>query len=188
MNRSRHKPETNLTKMGRKNTKNIKRNSGGSAAEAPWKIPFALGLALGSFITYFALPYIPSMQRMVDIADDAVTSVKNEKLQELKFTFYDDLKTAEIEVSDSQVETNQIKKPSYFLQAGSFQSIDDAENQRIELLLLNLDSKIEAVTNSSGERWHRVLVGPLESKAKVATSRAKLSQNQIDSFLLERSM
>ena len=27
--------------MGRKNTKNIKRDSSGSAAEAPWKIPFA---------------------------------------------------------------------------------------------------------------------------------------------------
>ena len=174
--------------MGQKNTKNTKRDNSGSSTAATWKIPFALGLTLGASIAFFCMPYIPSMQRMVDIADDAVTSVKNEKLPELKFTFYNDLKTAEIEVSDSQIETENIKKSLYFLQAGSFQSLDDAENQRIELLLLNLDSKIEAVTSSSGERWHRVLVGPFANKAKVSSSRAKLSQNQIDSFLLERSM
>ena len=188
MNRLRQKPETIWTLMGQKNTKNTKRDNGAFGIIGPWKMPFAVGLAVGISITYFGLPYIPSMQKMVDIADNAVKSAKNEKLPELKFTFYNDLKTAEIEISDSQIVTDKITKRSYFLQAGSFQSIEDAENQRIELLLLNLDSKIEAVTSSSGERWHRVLVGPFANKAKVSSSRAKLSQNQIDSFLLERPM
>ena len=83
---------------------------------------------------------------------------------------------------------SQKKTYSYLLQAGSFKYVKDAENLRVELLLLNLDAAIEAVTLGSGEVWQRVLVGPFSNMSKVAAARTKLAQNRIDSLLLKREI
>ncbi|MBT6779648.1 MAG: carbamoyl-phosphate synthase small subunit, partial [Porticoccaceae bacterium] len=40
----------------------------------------------------------------------------------------------------------------------------------------------------SGVVWHRVLVGPFANTSKMASARAKLAQNEIDSLLLKRSL
>jgi len=114
----------------------------------------------------------------------------NNKLSDLTFTFYNELKNAEIAVSDERLDAgvSPQKSYSYLLQAGSFKYVKDAENLRVQLLLLNLDAAIEAVTLGSGEVWQRVLVGPFSDMSKVAAARTKLAQNRIDSLLLKREI
>ena len=73
------------------------------------------------------------------------------------------------------------------MQAGSFKNVQDAENFKVQLLLLNLPAESERVTSKNGDIWHRVLVGPFVNTSKMASARAKLAQNEINSLLLKRS-
>ena len=112
-------------------------------------------------------------------------------IQELKFDFYTLLKDNEILIPDDQeAQSNSInpdKNAQYLLQAGSFKNVQDAENRKVQLLLLNLPAVNERVTSKNGDIWHRVLVGPFVNTSKIASARAKLAQNEIDSLLLKRS-
>jgi len=74
----------------------------------------------------------------------------------------------------------------YVLLAGSFPNIQDAENLKVELLLMNLSAESESVKSKNGDIWHRVLVGPFTDTLKMASARAKLYQNNIDSLKLKR--
>ena len=52
----------------------------------------------------------------------------------------------------------------YFLQAASFRHRDDADAMRARLLLEGMQVAVNAVARPGGGTWHRVLVGPFESK------------------------
>lgn len=76
----------------------------------------------------------------------------------------------------------------YVLQAGSFKHSADADSVRARLLLLNMRASIEKVSPSPGETWHRVLVGPFTNLSELASARAVLTQNGIDSIQLKRRL
>jgi len=108
-----------------------------------------------------------------------------------RFDFYTLLKESEIIVPDDEpvasTQTSQAEDPYvYVLQTGSFKNAGDADSLRAQLLLLNLNASVESVDIHPGEKWHRVLVGPLESRSALAASRTKLAENGIDSLLLKR--
>jgi len=115
--------------------------------------------------------------------------VEKADLKELKFDFYTLLKETEILVPDDQDSANTAdpeKDAVYVLQAGSFKNIRDAENLKVELLLMNLSAESESVKSKNGDIWHRVLVGPFTDTSKMASARAKLAENNIDSLKLKR--
>ena len=115
--------------------------------------------------------------------------VEKADLKELKFDFYTLLKETEILVPDDQDSANTTdpeKDAVYVLQAGSFKNIRDAENLKVELLLMNLLAESESVKSKNGDIWHRVLVGPFTDTSKMASARAKLAENNIDSLKLKR--
>ena len=108
-----------------------------------------------------------------------------------RFDFYTLLKESEIIVPDDEpvanIQSPQAEDPYvYVMQTGSFKSAAEADSLRAQLLLLNLNASVEAVDITPGERWHRVLVGPLESRSMLASARSKLAENGIDSLLLKR--
>ncbi|HIG66233.1 MAG TPA: hypothetical protein EYQ44_00115 [Porticoccaceae bacterium] len=149
---------------------------------------FMSGLVIGALIMYF-FPLIndstPSetaaaVNEIVDKAD----------LKELKFDFYTLLKETEILVPDDQDsdnKTEQGKDAVYVLQAGSFKNVRDAENLKVQLLLMNLSVESERVKSKNGDIWHRVLVGPFTDTSKMASARAKLAENNIVSLKLKRN-
>jgi cell division protein FtsN len=99
------------------------------------------------------------------------------------------LKETEILVPDDQDSANATDPEIdavYVLQAGSFKNIRDAENLKVELLLMNLLAESESVKSKNGDIWHRVLVGPFTDTSKMASARAKLAENNIDSLKLKR--
>ena len=107
-----------------------------------------------------------------------------------RFDFYKLLPEQSIEV---EVEPAEIERPRaadtaselYLLQAGSFRQREDAERRRAELLLLGLDPRIEETSGDNG-RWHRVYVGPFDSRSQMAKARSLTAGQDIDTLLLKR--
>lgn len=74
----------------------------------------------------------------------------------------------------------------YLLQVGSFANPADADRLRAQLIMLNLDARIEKVTIRNGELWHRVMVGPFTDQARLNTARSTLVANQYNALMLKR--
>ncbi|MDZ7828865.1 MAG: SPOR domain-containing protein [Halofilum sp. (in: g-proteobacteria)] len=72
---------------------------------------------------------------------------------------------------------------TYFLQVGSFQKSEQADRMKAKVSLLGLDVDIQSV-NVSGERWHRVRIGPYADPAKLGAVQRRLRENDIDYLVL----
>ena len=159
-----------------------------AAQEKSSRPAFIAGLLIGAAVMYFVPPMLdntasPSTSVVGDL-------VEKTNIQELKFDFYTLLKDNEILIPDNQDTQSSLAKTEadsqYTLQVGSFKKTQDAENFKVELILLNLPAKNERVKNEDGEIWHRVSVGPFANTSKMASARAKLAQNDINSLVLKR--
>ena len=71
------------------------------------------------------------------------------------------------------------ERVTYYLQAGAFREIDDAENTRAKLALLGFEASISEKPNESGV-LHRVRVGPFPQVDAMNKARAKLIDSGID--------
>lgn len=115
-------------------------------------------------------------------------SVKNQE-QKPRFDFYHMLKENEVPVAHngSKAErVNKTKPPRIFiLQVASFKTAKDAEQLKVELILMNLEARSETVTVRNGEVWHRVLVGPFDSRSKLAKARSSLISNGHQALVME---
>ena len=67
----------------------------------------------------------------------------------------------------------------YFLQAGAFREMEDAENTRAKLALLGFEANISEKANESGV-LHRVRIGPFPQVESMNKARAKLIDSGID--------
>jgi cell division protein FtsN len=71
------------------------------------------------------------------------------------------------------------EKYVYYLQAGAFREVADAENARAKLALLGFEATVSDHTNSTGV-LHRVRMGPYNQVETMNKVRSKLSENGID--------
>lgn len=67
----------------------------------------------------------------------------------------------------------------YYLQAGAFREVADAENARAKLALLGFEANISDRTTDTGV-LHRVRVGPYHQVEAMNKARAKLSESGVD--------
>ncbi|MFV8836319.1 SPOR domain-containing protein [Aquisalimonas sp.] len=74
--------------------------------------------------------------------------------------------------------------PHYMVQAGSFQSHEDADRMKANLALIGVQANIESVEVDTGETWHRVRIGPFADRDRVDSLRSQLEDNNVDSILL----
>jgi cell division protein FtsN len=86
---------------------------------------------------------------------------------------------------EKSVETIQMEH--YFLQAGSFKSTNDAENQKAKLALLGVVADIQSADLAERGIWYRVRVGPFIRMTKVEEVRASLQLNGIDTHFIKIS-
>ena len=108
--------------------------------------------------------------------------------QKPRFDFYHMLKENEVPVAAPRGGETQAKpKPEriFILQVASFKKAEDAEQLRVELLLLNLDARTEEVKVRNGEIWHRVLTGPFKSRSQLAKARSTLISNGHQALVME---
>lgn len=112
---------------------------------------------------------------------------------EPRFNFYTILPELEVmipeneirppETSAREVDDSRSAGKRYILQAGSFQSSDDAERLKASLALLGLEAAINKVT-INGRAWHRVRIGPLE-KRDLYQNLNLLQQNNVNAMAME---
>lgn len=108
-----------------------------------------------------------------------------------KFDFYKILPGGEEPVSDKDLQRMQAAKSQpgagdvYYLQAGSFQSPADADNQKAKLAVIGLDSSVEPANVPDKGVWYRVRLGPYTRVDDINKVRQTLAQNGIDANLVK---
>jgi cell division protein FtsN len=149
------------------------------------------GAVLGAFIMF--LVYLSG------IAPSSTSEIKNPVADQTqpqtavpkpRFDFYQLLKESEVVVqqtpnTEPKTQPDQ-QQQEYILQVGSFKRSKDADRLRAELILMNLQARVETVTVRNGETWHRVLVGPFQSQSRLAKARSTLVSNDINPLLQKR--
>ncbi len=105
-----------------------------------------------------------------------------------RFEFYKILPEAEEPVAERQLKQAAQRSSSqdkYFLQAGSFQKADDADNLKAKLAMLGVEASVQAADLPEKGIWHRVRVGPFASISDSDRVRASLQQNGVQSSLIK---
>ena len=106
-----------------------------------------------------------------------------------QFDFYTLLpeRTMELDIEPAEATVTRSSKAteSFLLQAGAFKQRADAEARRAQLLMLNLDPRIEE-SNSDNGRWFRVYLGPYQSHSRLNKARKLTAGENIDTLLLKR--
>lgn len=72
-----------------------------------------------------------------------------------------------------------------WLQAGSFQNEQDADNLKAKLALLGVEARIQTQEIPDKGLWHRVRVGPFTNPAEIDKIRAQLKTNGIESSVVK---
>lgn len=102
------------------------------------------------------------------------------------FDFYTILPEMEVVVPEAQKNTRPNVKPGvYLLQVASFRNFGDADGMKARLALLGVESKIETVTSSDKEVWHRVRVGPYSDARELNKIRTRLLNNNINAIMIQ---
>ena len=105
-----------------------------------------------------------------------------------RFEFYKILPGAEEPVTEQQFKQaaqKPLSKDKYFLQAGSFQNADDADNLKAKLAMLGVEASVQAADLSEKGIWHRVRIGPFTKIDDINQVRASLQQNGVQSSLMK---
>ncbi len=111
-----------------------------------------------------------------------------------RFDFYTILPSQEVVVPDRAPPAKKKEKPDdkktkpvpegvYYLQAGSFRKIDEANSMRARVILLGTEASIQSVTMDR-DTWHRVRVGPYTDLARLREVRQRLRDNKIETLLI----
>ena len=175
----------------RKNTSNkprTNRRQSKKSNRAPTWAWIVIGLLLAGLISllFFLANSSDSPQALPKAQPHPAKKMKASPPQP-RFDFYEILKEREITVPDRSAEiTASIPKDiDYFLQAGSFRRDQEADKLRVELLLSNMEAKIES-SSKNGQTWYRVIAGPFKTRSKMAKARSILASRGMSPLLLKR--
>ena len=184
------------------NRRGVKTTSGGIPA---WL--WLLGGILIGLVTAVALMlkgYLPEIKQHLPSVDNEPPGViesalideeNNEtaKPKKPRYDFFTVLPEMEVVVPEQELsrkaKPTQDTKPgsgqdSYILQAGSFRSEAEAEQMKARLALLGSIATVQAVTVND-QTWHRVRIGPFKGARKADEIRRMLSDNTIDTLVLQ---
>jgi cell division protein FtsN len=108
-----------------------------------------------------------------------------------QFDFYTILPEKEVVVPEYEIKTRtreervgKAKETHYIMQAGSFKTFTEADQLRIKLASMGIESKVQKAKVGS-VNWYRVKMGPYTQTASINTIRARLRQNGIDVIITE---
>lgn len=95
--------------------------------------------------------------------------------------------TEPIETPVTEPTPPPVSSARFLLQAGSFRGSEKAEVLRARILLLGLSCRTQEVTVQGGGVWHRVFVGPYDSRQQMEQAAAQLRAQDIDPLPLYRA-
>ena len=123
--------------------------------------------------------------KQISDSNDSQTEDTNEKP---RFEFYKILPGNEEPVTEKQFQ-KAAQQPSlkdkYYLQAGSFQDTEDAENLKARIAMLGMEAYVQSADLSEKGMWHRVRVGPFTKIDAINKARSSLLQSGIKANLIK---
>lgn len=158
--------------------------------QTPGWLLFVAGVVVGAFAASFYFIKNPTSAPVPE--PKPAPKVEENKTPKPRFDFYKLLQESETIVPASETiseekPTADQDKTEYILQVGSFPKAQDADKLRAQLIMLNLDARVETVEIRKGEVWHRVVVGPFNTQAELSTARSQLVNNQYNALVLKRA-
>jgi len=111
-------------------------------------------------------------------------------LERPRFDFYKMLPSGEEAIPPPARKAEPAPAPSVpteplYLQAGSFQKSEDADNLRAKLALLGVDASVQAVNIPDKGTLHRVRIGPFMKPEEMNRARSLLAENGIQARLVK---
>jgi len=79
----------------------------------------------------------------------------------------------------AEIPASSIGQESYYLQAGSFNSANEAEQRRAAVLLLGLEAFIVERQNADGVSGHRVRIGPFFDHKRLTEAKKRLRRGSV---------
>lgn len=160
-----------------------------SNSKVPGWVWLFTGTILGAFIMF--LMRLSELQPQADDHRQAhrIEAVESEPRKQPRYDFYKMLKDTEVPVTAARpaaTPKKEVDDSLYLLQVASFKTASDAEQVRAEMVLLNLNARVETAKSSGGSTWHRVIVGPFESRSQMAKAQSTLYDNRYAPMLLKR--
>ncbi len=159
-------------------------------------ITLLTAIALALFLYYLA-QLGPKTKETVNRPDQTSSAAKVPKQKknikapatEETYDFYTLLPESEViapkveEYSSTMKDTES--ETAYLLQAGSFRNRSDADRLRAKLIMHGLDVRMQAVKSGDGSTWHRILLGPFESRSKLNQAQDILADENTESMLIK---
>ncbi len=144
-------------------------------------IAVGLGLALAVAIWIgFSNPFVEPPAAPASPAEGQATPKEAPS-----YDFYKTL-PGETAPADSPKDTPPAKaEPAYYLQAGAFLNVADAEEMKARLALLGLEASVIQVPDAQAIQLHKVRIGPFKGMDELNKTRARLTQNNIETLLIK---
>ena len=190
--------------MARDYKNTVKKRAPAARAAVPGWAWLAIGLAVGLFVAFLVwLDKRPAVssgstslvggahqateprpaspagadKKKVDPKSGAATA------QKPRFDFYTILPEMEVIVPAREAKNHvrPAEPGAYFLQAGSFRTMADADTLKARLALLGMEAKIEPVSVED-DTWYRVRLGPFKDMDHLNQMLGELRQNNINAL------
>lgn len=154
----------------------------------PGWVWFLTGLVLGIFASFLFylwhnVPTDPNAAAIVDKPGMDISS--DSRSHHIKWDFYSIFQKSNVPLigfgKDGQ--KTEVNIPRHFIiQVGAFKTADQANRRRAQLILLGFEPFIKISMGKDGTAWHRVILGPLDSRLEVDRDRRKLADANIPSL------
>lgn len=114
--------------------------------------------------------------------------------EQSRFAFYELLPNYEVVIPKEALKGKATPAPDanapattsgrFLIQVGSFKERAEAEQQKANLALLGIESRIEKVTIDNEQTWYRVRIGPEKDQRRVENTLARLEENNIKALVM----
>jgi len=173
-----------------------RQTSGGGMPGWVWLLAgIALGFA-GAAVYYISRPAGEKAVAVTEADGDKANGKKKITIppkEQSRFLFYELLPGYEVPIPKDILKAKPTPAPDaaapalspgrYLIQVGSFKERAEAEQQKANLALLGIESRIEKVTLDNAQTWHRVNIGPEKDPRRVETILARLEENEIKALI-----
>ncbi len=166
-----------------------------------WMLIVAIAISFVVFLVYLKTVSIKpiNIKQSSQTIENKVTA-DHEKNPEVKlepkgpqFDFYTILPDKEVVVPEYEIKTRvreervgKAKEAHYMMQAGSFKTAKEADNLRIKLASMGIESKVQKGKVGT-VNWYRVKLGPFAQADSISAIRSRLRQNNVDVVITENS-
>lgn len=156
-----------------------------------WLIPVALLAGFAGFLVYLdSLDPEGGEGQPQTTTRPEQTPEKDRDGEPPDFRFYEMLPDSEVATPDIEAyrpdESESERNLEYILQAGSFQTREDAERQRAQVGFQGLRARISEVSVDDGGVWYRVMVGPFDSRSRMNQAMDRLVEINIQPLVRRR--